>query len=226
MKNSILLFGFITLLLASCIQDDIINDFVKPELRLVSTPDTLLLGSQFQFEVMYFNSIGIREDINPAWSSSDETILSITNTGLASALQKGNALITISYTTDEIDVKRVLPIVVGEVTSIINETEGKSGIIATTSSYKLQGEFTVTEMDNNLIIDIAENYEASSALPGLFIYLANNTNSVAGALEIGPVEVFEGAHQYEVEGVGINEYSHLLYFCKPFNVKVGDGEIK
>ncbi|MEM9549152.1 MAG: hypothetical protein AAGA77_24405, partial [Bacteroidota bacterium] len=62
-------------------------------------------------------------------------------------------------------------------------------------------------------------------LPGLYVYLTNNRNTTANALEIGAVEVFNGAHTYTVEDVGINDYKFLLYFCKPFNVKVGDGEI-
>jgi len=60
----------------------------------------------------------------------------------------------------------------------------------------------------------------------LYVYLTNNPSTTAGALEIGKVTVFEGTHIYTIEGdIPLNQYNYLLYFCKPFNVKVGDGEI-
>ena len=45
------------------------------------------------------------------------------------------------------------------------------------------------------------------------------------ALEIGAVETFNGAHSYVIENTDISEYEFILYFCKPFVVKVGDGQI-
>ena len=76
-----------------------------------------------------------------------------------------------------------------------------------------------------VVIDIDDTYVADAGLPGLYIYLSNNPNSIANALEIGEVTVFEGEHNYEVPNVELNEYNFLVYFCKPFNVKVGDGAI-
>ena len=44
-------------------------------------------------------------------------------------------------------------------------------------------------------------------------------------MEIGEVKVFKGAHRYTIGGdIALNQYKYLLYYCKPFNVKVGDGE--
>jgi len=40
------------------------------------------------------------------------------------------------------------------------------------------------------------------------------------------VVTFDGAHDYILDdNVGLFDYNYLVYFCKPFNVKVGDGEI-
>jgi len=100
----------------------------------------------------------------------------------------------------------------------------RTGSLRTTSSYTLQGNFTLSESENGVILSIDESYVTDDVLPGLYIYLTNNPNSVADALVIQEVTVFEGAHSYEVEDVGLNDYSHVLYFCKPFNVKVGDGK--
>ena len=78
---------------------------------------------------------------------------------------------------------------------------------------------------NNLELKIENNYKASTSLPGLYLYLTNNPNTIANAKKIQKVAVFNGAHSYIIENTSINEFSHLLYWCKPFSVKVGDGEI-
>ena len=72
----------------------------------------------------------------------------------------------------------------------------------------MEGDFVINAVDDNLVIEIADNYVASSALPGLYIYLTNNPNSINDALEIGEVTVFEGAHSYEVENVGLMDYDY------------------
>ena len=82
---------------------------------------------------------------------------------------------------------------------------------------------TLTEDGDDLLLQIGEDYEASSSLPGLYLYLTNNINSTANAFEIGMVDTFAGAHTYRIEDIGVNDYDHVLYYCKPFRVKVGDG---
>ena len=55
--------------------------------------------------------------------------------------------------------------------------------------------------------------------------MTNNPNTASGAKEIQKVTVFNGAHKYIITNTKINDFNHLLYWCKPFGVKVGDGEI-
>ena len=74
--------------------------------------------------------------------------------------------------------------------------------------------------------DLVTDLDGATSLPGLYVYLTNNPSTVNNAYEIGRVETFNGAHSYRISGVGLNEYDYLLYWCKPFSVKVGDGEIK
>lgn len=224
MKNLLILFSIITISLSSCIKDDIVEDFVEPTIRLMTTPDTIVVGSQFKFEFSYFNNIGIQEDISPLWSSSDDSIITIDQTGLATAIQRGSSVISVSYSNGDIDITESFVVNVGEV--FVEAPDGRFGRIATTSSYLLEGDFEIIEHDGGITINIFENYRASTALPGLYVYLTNNISTVSGAYQIGPVEVFEGTHSYQLDGVGINDYSHILYFCKPFNVKVGDAEIQ
>lgn len=212
------------LLLFGCIKNDYVDDKVDPELRITSTVDTIALGSTYQFESMYLNNVGQEENVTVQWYSSAPSIISINeNDGLAEAHEEGSTTITAEYSADGVVLQDSRLVHVGE-----NTTSGsgeKSGSIATTSSYNLSGDFVLRQEGEDLILEFAENYEASTALPGLYVYLSNNKNTVANAFEVAKVEVFSGVHSYTIEGVGINDYSYLLYFCKPFNVKVGDGEI-
>ncbi len=206
-----------------CIGDDIIFDEVDPIVRIMNTIDTIELGTTYTFEFTYFNNTGEEERVTGAqWSSDNPTTISIDNQGMASALELGSANISVTLTDPNgIEVMDAHTIIVGN--STVSNDDGRTGMLRTTSSYKLEGSFSMEKMDNNLILSFSEDYEASSNLPGLFIYLTNNPNTVNNAFEIGAVEVFKGEHSYTIEGVDLNDYSHVLYFCKPFVVKVGDG---
>ncbi len=223
--KSIIYLLFCIFALQSCIKDDFIDDFVEPVLRITTNVDTLAFGSTLQFEEMYLNNIGREEQVDAIWSSSDETIISISDDGLATALQAGSATISVEYDDGSGSVLRDDMLVhVGENTTVSLQTF--NGNIQTTTFYVLEGDFTFSETeDGGLSLEFADNYRASAGLPGLYIYLSNNRNSVAGAFEIGEVDVFDGAHSYEVNDVGFSDYSYIVYFCKPFNVKVGDGEL-
>lgn len=223
MKNLLFLFSIIAVTLSSCIKDDIIEDFVEPIIRVNNIPESIVVGSPFQFEFAYFNNIGEQENIIPQWMSSDESTITVDQNGLSTPIKKGSATITASYVTSELNISESFVVNIGEV--FVEASTERSGTITTTSSYVLEGDFEIREEDGKLTITVAENYKASTALPGLFIYLTNNASTTSGAFEIGAVQTFEGEHTYEIDGVGLNEYSHLLYFCKPFNVKVGDGAI-
>lgn len=223
MIHKILAFA-ILLSFSSCIGNDYIDDFVEPVIRIENTPSSIKVGESYQLEYDFFNNVGKKENgAQFILSSSDETIITVQNSGLLQAVSKGNSTIRIStdfggkrYSTD-------FQVEVSETTIVV--VESKSGTIKTTSSYALSGDFTIEKTDSGIVINIAENYNASTALPGLFIYLTNNKNTNVGAKEIGAVKVFKGAHSYNIDNVSISDFSHILYFCKPFSVKVGDGEI-
>lgn len=222
-------FFFLTLLLitvfSSCIKDDFIFDTVDPVLRITSNIDTLAINTSFQFEGMFLNNIGVEKDVEVQWQSSDESIVSISGEGLAQALQVGSVTISASTTNGDIEITDSINLTVGQSTTTV-PNEIISGTINTTTFYVLEGDFEYEENEEGTVLSLADNYEASSSLPGLYVYLSNNRNSIANALEIGMVNVFSGEHSYEIPDVGINDYSYIVYFCKPFNVKVGDGEIQ
>ncbi|MCB0629823.1 MAG: DM13 domain-containing protein, partial [Lewinella sp.] len=215
-------------LLAGCIGDDIIFDTVPETLRIINPVDTLAVGDTVAFKLLFTNNIGQEEQRTAYWSSSDETIVTVDDAGSAIGISKGTATLTATVDlTNGISLKTSLPLVVDAETTTGGGENQRRGTIKTTSTYELQGDFVVTKEGSELVIEIADNYEATSALPGLYVYLSNNPNSKENALEIGPVEVFKGAHNYRVDGdIALNRYDYLLYYCKPFNVKVGDGKME
>ncbi|HMQ48498.1 MAG TPA: Ig-like domain-containing protein [Saprospiraceae bacterium] len=226
MKFSQIIFGaLLTLLVYSCIGDDIIFDTVAENVRITSRVDSLAVGDDFQFEAIFVNNIGIEEPMTIAWSSSDEAILAIDQNGLASGISKGDVMVTATVDLATKTITDTWPLAVADNT-VISDPESRTGQLRTTSSYLLEGDFELKPDGNNLTLVLSDDYRASSNLPGLYVYLTNNPNSVNGAYEIGMVTEFSGTHSYTIPGdeVGLNQYSHLLYFCKPFGVKVGDGE--
>jgi hypothetical protein len=226
MKKSlnIYILGILLTFFASCVGDDFIMDFQEPEVRITTLLDTLEINTTFQFESLYLNHVGIEEVLPTIWQSSDETIATISDQGLVTAIAVGNVIIEARVDNGSAIITDAKELTVG-MTTVLDNT-GLSGSAQTTSSYKLEGDFKLLELDNgNLNLSFDESYCASSALPGLYIYLSNNRNSIADALEISEVTIFSGAHDYEIENAELMEYSFIVYFCKPFNVKVGDGEI-
>ena len=219
---AILIFGILAL--NGCIGDDIIEDKVDPVVRVSNAIDTLKNGTFYQFEASFFNQVGMEEMINLNWSSSDENIISISQTGLANALQVGTALITVDGLAPSGEqVSAELLVEVGDET-IVSISE-RTGTLQTTSSYELKGDFVLKEEGGVLKLSFLENYKASTALPGLYIYLTNNPSTSSGAFEIGAVTEFEGVHSYDLpNSIDLMDYEYVLYFCKPFNAKVGDGQ--
>ena len=97
------------------------------------------------------------------------------------------------------------------------------GQIRSTSNYLLQGNFRYEFDGQNIVLSLGENYRADTALPGLYVYLTNNPTTPSGGYEIGKVTVFEGEHQYNLPAsIALMDYKYILYWCKPFSVKVGD----
>jgi hypothetical protein len=228
MKKRFLILSFILLsAFISCIGEDIINDEVSPEVRILNPISQIRVSETYQFNATYFNSVGQSEVINIAWSSSVESVATINANGLLTGISEGQtnikALVNLNNNT-VVEAISTVTIVMGEVQQ---NTNTKSGAIATTSSYNLTGNFTLKAIENtnNLLLSLANNYKASTNLPGLYVYLTNNPNSIANARSLGPVTVFEGSHTYTIQNVGLNDYSYLLYWCEPFGVKVGGGQI-
>lgn len=227
MKKQLSILLLLGSLLHSCIGDDIIFDTVLETLRISNPIDTFALGDTYQLEVRYTNNIGQEETPSITWMTSTPQTVSIDQEGLIRGLAIGEGQVMAEVLLpDSRTISDTLQFLVANQTTLVEEISNRTGEIAATSSYTLEGDFEISiDNSDHLLIEFADNYEASSSLPGLYLYLTNNPNTISGALEIGKVEVFKGAHSYTIEGVDIKEYDYLLYYCKPFSVKVGDGQI-
>lgn len=213
--------------LVSCIGEDIIDDQVDAAIKINNPLVSLAVGETYQFEATYTNNIGKEENKEFIWTSSDNSIVSIDNKGLATGIQTGEAILTVSTKENPSLTTTTTTLQITNETVVANQS--RKGTIVSTSSYALKGNFTLDAIPNENIVklSISNDYSASTALPGLHVYLTNNPNSINGAYEIGPVTVFSGAHFYNIndQEVQLNQYNYVLYWCKPFSVKVGEGKI-
>ena len=221
MKLSPLYLLILIVSFSSCIGDDFIDDFVEPVIRITNAIDTLAVGETYQLEAQFFNNVGQQIESEILWASSDEEVAIVSDEGLLWGRQKGDALITASvdYEGEVLSISRSIAI---DEETVATPTF-RNGTLRTTSSYNLRGGFELTTIEGGVRLSFDEDYFTDDVLPGLYIYLTNNPNTVRDAHVIQEVEIFKGEHSYDVLDVGLNDFSHVLYFCKPFNVKVGDG---
>jgi len=199
---------------------------VTPTLHISNRIAQITVDTEHSFEIEYTDQNGMLADPNNiSWESSDPNIISIDENGRLQAVAAGSASITVSTLVSNSLISHsnfitvVEPVAVSTITSY-------TGNIQTTSRYALEGGFTLSIREGQLVLSLDSDYKASSSLPGLYVYLSNNRNTSSQAYEIGKVTVFQGAHEYILpSNIGLMDYQYILYWCKPFNVKVGEAII-
>ncbi len=220
---SLLIFSLIAIF--SCVGDDFIDDRVDPVLRITNPLQSLVQDTSIQIQYIFKNNIGLEEDIQVEWTSEDLNIAEINENGFLTSKAKGTTTITAFTEFENKRIEDFFVLEVSEKTVIVETVDERTGSLNPSSFYELEGDFTLTQEEDKLLLTFNSNYSADTGLPGLYVYLTNNPNSVNGAKVIGKVEKFSGSHSYEIDDSDLFDYSHILYFCKPFNVKVGDGEL-
>ena len=269
MKNNWCYFLFL-LLFINCVGEDLIDDYVDPNLRITNPIISIQERLSHQFKVLFFDESGTKVS-NPklTWSIMPKTLASIDANGTLTALKPGKVTVKVTGVglkgkvveqTTNFDIlpapstEIIAPtnpeetitmvstetiIVTGTDSMTVIDTSSSTtengvvlasmyyeGKIISTSNYHLEGNFRYEHNGEQIILSIDNSYNASTALPGLYIYLGNNPSTVSDAYEIGAVEVFSGAHDYVLpESIQLMDYKYILYWCKPFNVKVGEAEI-
>ena len=218
--KKLLAIGLVAMLvLSSCIGTDIVEELQVPEEVTISEAvDSLRIGDSFQFAASHFDDFGQKTEQTISWSSTDETIISINNSGLATALTEGNIYIRawVGETVDSVKVNS------GMTTSIMSDT--RSGMLQGRASYTVVGDFNLRDTGDNLELTFESNFRASNG-PGLFVYLSNAGTNVTGGVELGRLMSNSGSQTYVVSknDAQLNTYSHVVIYCKPFGVSFGFG---
>jgi len=219
MKN-ILAIGLISMLaLSSCIGTDIKEELDVPEEVAISTAiDSLAIGDSFSFAADHFDDFGERTGESIIWSSSDESIISINDTGLATALSPGNVYVRawVGSTGDSVRVNA------GQTTSVI--AMARRGTLQGANNYRVVGSFSLTDQGDNLELTLSDDFSTSSG-PGLYVYLSNSSRRVTGGLEVGRLGRRSGAQTYTISksDAQLNTFSHIVIYCKPFGLAFGFG---
>lgn len=96
--------NFLILLFAvfSCVGEDLVDNRVDPELRVLQSVDEIFLGQTAQLSVRYFNIVGAAVE-NPSlkWESSDRSILVVNSDGTIDPKSTGEVEVTVSVITEE-----------------------------------------------------------------------------------------------------------------------------
>jgi hypothetical protein len=201
------------------------NTTTRPTIEILNSISEITAQTSYQLEINITDENG--NEAVPStllWTSSDEAILSVDQEGNINAIGSGMATITISFTSSNtvFTAQNFITVIALEKDSI----SSFSGNLVTKSGYTLEGSFTLSKTESGLILSLGEDYKASATLPGLYVYLSNNNNTTSQAYEIDAVKVFNGSHSYTLpSSIELMDYQYLLYWCKPFNVKVGEAKI-
>lgn len=220
MKKLLFVTG-VALLLEGCIGTDEIADAVQERVSIENVMIEIKVGESHQFTATYFDNTGnpVNADVN--WTSSDPTVISITTDGLATAESLGESTIT----AEANGISESLLIATNETGSTASTQ--RTAMLKTTSTYPLDGTATLSINGGATILQFSEDFATTPVLPGLFVYLTNNPTTINGALEIGEVAEFTGAQTYAVPGdIDLFTYNFVLFYCKPFVVPVGQGELE
>jgi hypothetical protein len=187
---------------------------------IVVTPNfaSLMPGEMQQFTAQGFD--GSSQPINNltfVWSSSDENVVSISSTGLATANNSGSANIIASY--DGIQSSNVRVDVAGN---------SKSGTFMgnPATSYNVSGSAELISSNGQLTLNFGSDFSSSNG-PGLYVYLSPVNSVTSNSVELGELISTTGAQSYSVQsGYSLSDFSYVIIHCKPFSVSFGSAEIK
>ena len=189
--------------------------------RVSLTPDSsdLTIGETLQFIATAFNfNNGAVQGIAFNWSSSDSSIVTIDNNGLATAIAAGVVEIVA-----EADGVVSLPSHI----EVFGRTRTGQFTKAQGTSYTVDGTVTLEELaDGSLVLKLGEDF-ASSNGPGLHVILSTSNALSSGSVDLGDLKFTIGEQSYQVpENVQFTFYDWVIIHCVPFNITFGFAELK
>lgn len=157
------------------------------------------------------------ENVEIQWTSDRPEVATIDENGLATGISNGTVRISALAEggTGFID------LMVGTEQSL-----SRTGTFSGLNGYRTSGGVTLgASADGSLTVNLANDFSAQNG-PGLYLYLSNSSNTVAGGLELGALRSTSGEDTYEVPStVGLEDFNHVIVYCKPFGVGFGTAEL-
>lgn len=183
------------------------------KVEITAPQNAVIIGATIQFTASILNaSGGAIPGKTITWKSSNNSVLSINNTGLATANAEGTAQVT--ATVDGIN---SVPFTV-TVTSVASTS--RTGTFQGNMSYSVSGTVTLTAGK----LSFGSNFKSSNG-PGLRVYLAKNAPAVlttSNSVKLGNLKSTSGTQDYDVPtSVGLNDFDYAVVYCEPFNVSFG-----
>jgi hypothetical protein len=75
----------------------------------------------------------------------------------------------------------------------------------------------------SLQLQLSEEFSVQNG-PGLYLYLSNNRSNINGGVEIAPLRSNRGSDLYQIPStVELEDFNHVLVWCRPFGVGFGTG---
>lgn len=234
MRTSPIFLAFsILLALSSCIGEDIVYDTIPERIEINTSFSNFKVGDSRLLAASFFDNIGQNQAVVFDIKSDNNTVVEVDNTTKSlMAKSIGTANIEVSTIYKNQKTKNIFLITVLDAnTTTVPVVPTKTGTLKKTSSYESAGDFEIIAITGGIRINFANNYVADKTLPGFAMYLANNPLTRTGAKKIdfqGDADgvIYKGAFSLDIMGVGLNDFGYLTHWCDPFNIRVGEAEIK
>lgn len=182
---------------------------------------TLFPGQKTQMEISVQNLTGQNLTGKAVqWFSENETIATVDQSGLVTAMKFGKT-----------DIHAKVTGVKSNPFTVSVAVQQLSGTFVPAGGYRAKGMASLNQENEKLILRFSQDFETSFAL-GTFVYLANSTNGQeirASGLEIAEIRA-NGPHTFDITAkhpeVQITDYKYVIIFCKPAGVTFGFAEMR
>lgn len=185
--------------------------------KVIGAKNSLAINEKLQLTAEVRNaSGGLINGKTISWKSSSPNVAMISATGEVTAFSSGKTSIT--ATADGI-ASTPFDIEVGG--------GARSGTFIGRSGYTASGTATILRDSTGALIVRLESDFRTSTGPGLFVYLGKSSSSGTNGAELGALKSTSGLQTYPIPAaVNPNDFSHVLIYCKPFNVVFAYAELK
>lgn len=184
------------------------------EILVTADSSSVRRGNTIQLKAEAYNINGNALPGNQfAWSVSDNTVLKVNDSGLATALAPGTA--TVTATTGNVSsVPFSISVLGAQRTGTFVKNPSQDHVVSGTATLKENNE-------GSLSLEFGADF-ASSGGPDIRVYFSA-TNALTGDIfEVGQLKSTGGAQIYDIPpGIKINDYDYIIIHCVPFNVTFG-----